>query len=94
MESRISLFTSLLAAATAAALALLTVASVRVREKPDTAERGLDVEEENDRRRAAGKLPGTAAAHDEALVGWIPIAVPLSAVVLALGVYLIYAAVL
>lgn len=83
------MFKHVLVAAAAGALTLLTVALVLGRKKPDTTQKGLDGQEENDRRRAAA-----TPAYDEALVSWIPIAVPLSAVVLALGVYLIYAAVL
>jgi hypothetical protein len=89
MKSRVSLA---VAAASAAAMVFALV-SLRARAKPDAA-RTLRESDERNGRVAARFGGGMPAGYDEGLITWIPIVVPLSAVVLTVGIYLIYAAVL
>lgn len=74
-------------AAVGAAATVFVLASLRARAKPHAARALREPRESSIREEPAGATP-------ENLVAWIPIVVPLSAVSLTLGVYLIYAAVL
>jgi len=89
-----SLVKSVLTAAAVTALLFLAVASVLAREKPHATQTNRYARKESG-DRAAEELPGpTPAGYNEGLIRWMPIVVPLLAVLLALAVYLIDAAVL
>ena len=94
MESTIYLFKGILRVGTTAALLPQADTSALAREERDTRQTSPNIQEERG-GAATEELAGpTQTSYDQGFIRWIPIVVPLFAVLLMLAVYLIDAAVL